>query len=437
MIEVRPPGPHRGFGRSLLALPAGPVPYFRPICREAAGPYDGRVIVPLPDWLRSYLAEPAVANPPRRSRRDIVLVTLVSLAALLETALRTDAGWVAVAPGWRWGALGVFLCSMPPSLLLRRARPLFAVVLGFVPALAYDAVVAAVEEEELGDLFTMMVVLVLVYALYRWGSGRDGVIGAAVVVGAGIFGMLAEPEAHVGDWIGGFIVLAIPVLIGLTVRYRVATRERLLVEVRSREREELARELHDTVAHHVSAIAVQAQAGRAVAATDPDRALAVLAVIEEAASRTLSEMRTMVGALRDGAEAELVPQPGVGDLARLVQLVPGDLTVDVEVADGVGVLGPTVDAAVYRIARESVTNAVRHARRATSIQIRVESAGDLVRLTVADDGAAAEGVRGDGYGLIGMAERAHLLGGQCIAGPSPTGRGWRVEAALPRQAVAS
>ena len=402
-----------------------------------AGPYDGRVIVPLPDWLRSYLAEPAVANPPTRNRRDIVLVAVVSVAAALETALRTDDAWVAVAPAWRWGALIVFFCSVPPALLLRRTRPLLAVILGFVPALAYDAVVDAVEEGELGDIFTMMVVLVTVYALYRWGSGRDGVIGAAVVVGAGIFGLLADPEAQVGDWIGAFIVLSIPVLIGLTVRYRVATRERLLIEVRSREREELARELHDTVAHHVSAIAVQAQAGRAVAATDPDRALGVLAVIEEAASRTLSEMRTMVGALRDGADAELVPQQGVGDLTRLAQLVPGEITVDVDVADEVGVLGPAVDAAVYRIARESVTNAVRHARRATRIQIRVESVGDQVRLTVADDGAGADGARGDGYGLLGMAERAHLLGGRCTAGPSPTGSGWRVEAAIPREAVAS
>lgn len=392
--------------------------------------------VPLPDWLRSYLAEPAVADPPGRNRRDVVLVGLVSITAVLEATLRNDDGWVSVAPGWRWGALIVFFVSIPPSLLLRRVRPLLAMVWGFVPGLAYGAVVAAFEGY-FGGIMTMGVVLVTVYAVFRWGSGRDGVIAAAVVVGAWIFGTLADPEAQIGDWIGGFVVLSIPVLIGLTVRYRVASRERLVIEVRSREREEIARELHDTVAHHVSAIAVQAQAGRAVAATDPDRALGVLAVIEAAASRTLTEMRTMVGALRDGAEAELSPQQGVGDLTRLAELVPDTLAVDVDVAADVGVLGPAVEAAVYRIARESVTNAVRHARRATLIRICVEPVGDLVRLTVTDDGAGGDGPRGDGYGLVGMAERAHLLGGHCVAGPSPTGRGWLVEAALPRQAVVS
>jgi signal transduction histidine kinase len=394
------------------------------------------VIVPLPAWLRSYLSEPRVPDPPARSRRDWLLVGVVSLAAVLETTLRTDEGWVAVSPLWRWGGLFVFFLSVPPALLLRRTRPLFATIWGFAPTLTYGAVVAVLAGT-FGGIITTAVVLITVYALYRWGSGRDGVIGAAVVVGAGLFGNLAEPEPTIGDWIGGFIVLAIPVLVGLTVRYRVATRERLVTEVRSREREELARELHDTVAHHVSAIAVQAQAGRAVAATDPRRALDVLAVIEDAASRTLAEMRTMVGALRDGFDAELAPQQGVSDLTRLAQLVPDDLRVDVEVDEGVGALGPAVDAAVYRIARESVTNAVRHARRATRIQIRVEPAGDLVRVTIADDGTHPEGARGVGFGLVGMAERAHLLGGHCTAGPDPTGRGWRVEAALPRQAVVS
>lgn len=399
-------------------------------------PYDGRVTVPLPDWLRSYLAEPAVADPPGRNRRDLVLVGLVSITAVLEATLRNDDGWVSVAPGWRWGALIVFFASIPTSLLLRRARPLLALVWGFVPGLAYGAVVAAFEGF-FGGIMTMGVVLVTVYAVFRWGSGRDGVVAAGVVIGAWIFGTLADPETKIGDWIGGFVVLSLPVLIGLTVRYRVASRERLVIEVRSREREELARELHDTVAHHVSAIAVQAQAGRAVAATDPDRALGVLAVIEEAASRTLTEMRAMVGSLRHGSEAVLAPVQGVRDLSRLTQLVPEPLHVDVCVAHDLGELGPAADAAVYRIAREAITNAVRHARRATTILVRVEPEGDLVRLTVRDDGATPEAARGEGFGLLGMAERAHLLGGWCTAGPSPTGHGWQVEASLPRQAVAS
>lgn len=395
----------------------------------------------LPDWLRSYLAEPRVANPPGRDRRDVlvrdlVLVALVSVGAILESTLRTDEGWVGVAPGWRWGAVAVFFASVPPALWVRRTHPLFALAWSFAPTLAYGALVAAVAGY-FGGIITMSIALVTAYSLFRWGSGRDGAIGAAVIVAAGVFGNLAEPEPQIGDWIGGFVVLSLPVLIGLTVRYQAANRERLVIEVRSRERAELARELHDTVAHHVSAIAVQAQAGRAVAASDPEQALGVLPVIEEAASRTLAEMRAMVGSLREGADAELAPQQGVGDLLRLAELVPDGLAVDVEVDEQVRPMGAAVDAAVYRIARESVTNAVRHARRATRIRIRVEPAGELVRLTVEDDGQASESARGDGFGLLGMAERAHLLGGRCVAGPSPSGRGWLVEAALPRQAVPS
>lgn len=395
----------------------------------------------LPDRLRSFLAEPRVANPPGRDqrdvlRRDVVLVVLVCVTAVLEATLRTDEGWTGVAPGWRWGAAIVFFASVPPALWVRRTRPLLALVWSFVPTLAYGAAVAALAGN-FGGIMTVSIALVTVYSLFRWGSGREGAIGAAVVVGVGVVGNLAEPEQQVGNWIGGFVVLSLPVLIGLTVRYQDANRERLLIEVRSRERAELARELHDTVAHHVSAIAVQAQAGRAVAASDPERALGVLPVIEEAASRTLAEMRAIVGSLREGADAQLAPRQGVGDLVRLAELVPDGLTVDVEVDEHVRPLGSAVDAAVYRIARESVTNTVRHARRATRIRIVVEPDGELVRLTVEDDGQPVETARGDGYGLVGMAERAHLLGGRCSAGPSPRGRGWLVEAAFPHQEAVS
>jgi signal transduction histidine kinase len=103
------------------------------------------------------------------------------------------------------------------------------------------------------------------------------------------------------------------------VRYRASSRLREIDQVKLRERQQLARELHDTVAHHVSAIAIQAQAGRTVAADRPDAALRALETIEEAASRTLAEMRSMVGVLRDGDEPERAPQPGVADIERLAR----------------------------------------------------------------------------------------------------------------------
>ena len=387
----------------------------------------------IPASVRSYLAEPAVADPPARNWRDVVLVAVTSVAAILESVLRTDAAWVAFPTAWRVAAVVMFFLTVPPALMLRRTHPLLATVWGFAPTMAFG-IAGAVALDEFGGLTTTAVILVVPYALFRWGSGRDGAIGAVILLAAGIIGNLFDPSTSLGDWVGGFIVLSIPVEAGLIVRYRGSARSRMIEQAKSREREQLARELHDTVAHHVSAIAVQAQAGQALAGSDPERALAVLAVIEDAASRTLAEMRSMVGALRGNDGDELVPQRGVDDLHQLAREVPTDLRVDVDMSRYVGGLGRGVDAALYRIAQESITNSVRHARRATRLQVRLESDGPSVLLTITDDGQGGDAAAGQGYGLLGMAERTHLLGGTFEAGPVAP-RGWRVAVELPRAAV--
>ena len=239
----------------------------------------------------------------------------------------------------------------------------------------------------------------------------------------------------IGDTIGGAAVLLLACAIGFAVRYAGELRAEEIAGLRSREREELARELHDTVAHHVSAIAVRAQAGRVVAATRPEAAVEALSVIEEEATRALEEMRSMVGTLREGDGVDLRPQQGVRDLRRL----EGDgadggprVVVTIEVDE----LRPSVDAACFRLAQEAVTNALRHARQATEVQVRVDGDDDHVRVTVVDDGrgGAAPTASTPGFGLVGMAERAKLLGGTFDAGPRPGG-GWTVEATLPRRAA--
>jgi signal transduction histidine kinase len=156
-----------------------------------------------------------------------------------------------------------------------------------------------------------------------------------------------------------------------------------------------------------------------------------LETIGEAASQTLEEMRAMVGVLRDGAEADFAPQPGVADIEHFAHHVGGWPRIDVQLSGDFAELSPAVGVALYRIAQESVTNAVRHARRATRITVDVVDEGEQVRLTVRDDGdAAATAQTSSGYGLVGMVERATLLGGTLQAGPSP-GRGWTVDAVLP------
>jgi signal transduction histidine kinase len=198
------------------------------------------------------------------------------------------------------------------------------------------------------------------------------------------------------------------------------------------ERAELARELHDTVAHHVSAIAIRAQAGRALAETNPDAPLDALQVIEEEASKTLAEMRAMVGALRRGEEPELGPVPGIADIERLARDSSEGPELSVSISGDLDGLAPAVDAAIYRLAQESITNALRHARHATTIEVAVSGDNKWARLTVRDDGELRHtGIPEPGFGLISMGERVKLLGGSLETGPGPV-RGWVVSAVLPK-----
>ena len=234
-------------------------------------------------------------------------------------------------------------------------------------------------------------------------------------------------------------MLLLSCAIGFAFRAPTELREEEVAGVRSRERAELARELHDTVAHHVSAIAVQAQAGRVVAATRPEAAVEALGVIEEEATRALEEMRSMVGALREGEQAELRPQQGIRDLPGLERR--GGLAgprVSVVVDGRLDDLRPAVDAACYRLAQEAVTNALRHARHASEVRVHVQGDDDCIQIAVVDDGrsGAASTTAAPGFGLVGMAERAKLLGGTFAAGPRAEG-GWAVTASLPRRGAAA
>jgi signal transduction histidine kinase len=159
-------------------------------------------------------------------------------------------------------------------------------------------------------------------------------------------------------------------------------------------------------------------------------------VIEAEASRTLAEMRAMVRVLRSQEPVDYAPQPGVADLQRLAGASPAGPRVEVKLSGELRDLPAAVDSAVFRIAQEAVTNALRHARNATKVDVLVDGDPSSIRLTVRDDGDRAPGAPavGRGFGITGMVERATLLGGTCSAGPRPA-RGWVVEAAMPREVV--
>jgi signal transduction histidine kinase len=373
--------------------------------------------------LRSFWAEPREPDPPRRVWRDWLLVGALIAAAGLEGLTRPDLVW---RPFAIVGQIGLITL-----LLWRRTHPLLSVGIAFggVGILEVATIIAG---RESAGLYTLVGLMVLPYALFRWGSGRDAIIGLLIMAAPHVLNLMSEPT-EATDTALGFAFLLLPSALGASVRYRARAKSRQIEDAKHLEREQLARELHDTVAHHVSAIAIQAQAGLAVAGTDPDAAGRALTTIETEASHTLAEMRSIVGVLRAG-EAALGPQKQFADLPRLAADASHQPPVVLEMSGALEEVRPSIQAAIFRITQEAITNARRHARRATAISVRVEGDGPDVTLTVSDDGDASsfDPESSWGYGLVGMSERAFLHHGSFEAGPN-RGRGWTVKAVLPKQ----
>lgn len=377
----------------------------------------------------SLWAEPAVKNAPPRGRRDWALAAIVAAAVAIEGFLRT-------APVWWPAALGLGL-ALAVGVLFRRTRPLIAVAFAFGMFAALDVATFVARAEPLA-IYSGAAVLAPGYSLFRWGAGRDVAIGLGVMAVAFTASVITD-FTGASDTIGGVAVLLCTAALGVAVRYRAAARGQLVERARFQEREQLARELHDTVAHHVSAIAIQAQAGLVLAQSSSlSGATEALEVIDREAGKALAEMRTMVGALRDrDKQTSLAPQRGIADIAELAANGGGPLRVNVDLRGDLAKLPPAVEAALYRVAQESLTNAHRHARQASRVEIRLTGHETDVELTVSDDGARpAAASNSPGYGLTGMTERVALLGGMLTAGPGP-GSGWRVRAVLPRRGSAT
>jgi signal transduction histidine kinase len=373
--------------------------------------------------LRSPWAEPRAPGNPGSLWWDRWLVAGLVVTAIVEGVVRWDS--------LLWGPVAIlFAVALAVTLLWRRTQPLRVVVIVFTAITVMNVVALITSDPDFG-LYTMAFILIIPYALLRWASGREIVIGLGLVILGFVTGLAAD-FTNIGEAVAGFVFAMSPVLIGATVRYRSFARARDRDQAVLQERAELARELHDTVAHHVSAIAIRAQAGRTLAGTNPNAPLDALQVIEEEASRTLAEMRAMVGALRRGEEPELAPVPGIADIVRLARDTGEGPELSVSISGDLDGIAPVVDAAIYRLAQESITNALRHARHATTIEVAVTSDGKWARLTVHDDGEPRHtGNPEPGFGLIGMGERVKLLGGSLETGPGPI-RGWVVSAVLPK-----
>jgi len=365
--------------------------------------------------VRAWLEKPRDPDIPERSKWDWLLVAVISVIH-------------AAVPGESTSVVIALTAVVPFVIPWRRSHPLLASLGYAVPFCT--AYVLNLGGEEAG---TGLTGVIIAYALFRWASGRHAAFGIILMMAtSALYQASYESDIDVVRKVVATVFWVLPAAIGLTVRYRADGRRLLVEESRLGERVQLARELHDTVAHHVSAIAIQAQAARVVAESKPDAATDALKVIEQTASRALAEMRKVVGALRT-AEIDTAPQQRLSDIERLAKENQGRPRIEVNFSGPLDSLEPWEEVGLYRVAQESITNARRHARNASRITVRVDCTGDSICLTVVDDGEndQREPRGSGGHGLVGMEERVKLLGGQFEAGPSPEG-GWLVRATLPR-----
>jgi signal transduction histidine kinase len=208
-----------------------------------------------------------------------------------------------------------------------------------------------------------------------------------------------------------------------------------LLELTARgERARIARELHDVVAHHISMISVQAETARLTIPGLPEEGARHLRAIGETARTALTEMRRLLGVLREdaGTEPARAPQPGLQQLLELIDMTrdAAGASTRLIVRGHVAALDPGIELTAYRIVQEALTNARRHAP-GSCVDVELSYVGDALRLRVRDNGPGPpHGATNGGHGLLGMRERAATIGGELRTGPAP-GNGFLVEATLP------
>jgi signal transduction histidine kinase len=201
------------------------------------------------------------------------------------------------------------------------------------------------------------------------------------------------------------------------------------------ERARIAREMHDVVAHNVTVMVALADGAAFALGEEPERAAAALATAAATGRQALTEMRRLLGVLRDESEADSrAPQPGIAQIDELVEQVrAAGLPVTLEVAGRPTQAPEGVQLTAYRVVQEALTNTLKHAGGEAAAHVKLRYAEDRIELEVLDSGAPAAEPGGHGRGLHGMRERAALYGGQIDAGPRADG-GWVVQGSLPLSA---
>lgn len=356
----------------------------------------------------------------------------------------------------RWSGLGVFVAFVVIGLVLRApATPSLAIPAALVAAFAGALAFLVQSRLLLGYAAVATVGMVLTVSagggaiagssnvgwftlciLAGWcmlsGGIRVGLIyWAACLLLFGVQWLVVESDPGWGNWAAG---VTFTFLAAILVRHQLVLVERLreaqagLAErSRAEERNRIARELHDVIAHSLTVSLLHVSSARLAVEHDPADAARSLAEAERLGRQSLAEVRATMGMTQSDAAGGIAPPvPGVGDLDRLVDQV-SDAGVDVRlVVDGdLGTLPATTASTVYRIVQEALTNAAKHA---VGAPVVVAVTADGERVDVSVDSAGLPG-QGAGMGVAGMRERAEAVGGTCSAGPG--GSGWLVRASLP------
>lgn len=371
--------------------------------------------------------ERAVSDPERRrlTRADVLVPALLVVLGTLEMLL-------APVDGKAWGiGLEVVAATI---LVWRRHHPM---VTG--PMAAAVLMVMPWVGAQLDDVAAPIVFMAVIgYAAARWVAGWHGVLAVLVVLVLVTFDLLTVDArtTDVTDLVFVAALLTPPYVVGRIVRRLVEQAEelhRVQEQVRRQavleERERIARDLHDIIAHSVSAMVVQTAAAQDLVRSDPDRAAAVLADVADTGRRALSETGRLLHVLRDDAdELGLRPAPGLAELPTLVdRFREQGLEVDADLPGEPLALPAGVDVSAYRIAAELLTNALRYAAdRAVLLQVAAERGWVVIRSGNRSDGRSGHG---SGLGLLGIGERVEVLGGQ--ATHSNAGGRFEIEVRLP------
>ena len=401
----------------------------------------------------------SVAGPPivtvmdaaRVRTLDVALAAAVVAAALVVGMVVVDS---AADPEARsFDALAVVLVLVAGGVLtLLRRAPMVALAVTTVAVALYS-----LRDYSGGPVYLAWIGAIFAVSLARgptraWrpvAASAAVVLVAAFALGGHVAGQrLVEDHDSTGvlavllaSWAGGALLLGGSVRGRQTERAALEERARHLAETRdeearrhvTEERLRIARDLHDSVAHSMASISVQAGVGAHVLDERPEDARTALLAIKDASREALAELRATLGMLRSDDHAPREPTAGLDRLPALVESsLAAGLEVDVVTERDTRPLPPAVDTAAFRIVQESLTNVIRHAG-PTRATVTIRHGDDDVEIEVTDDGRGTgegEGESDGGHGLAGMRERVALLGGELSAGNRRSG-GFRVQVRFP------